>query len=169
MLSHYQVSESESEVAQSCPTLCDPMDCSLSGSSVHGIFQARVLEWIASNHLKPVLTDYNYDHPGNCGMQIKTSWIQEEDTGTLLSLAIQNVVNGPVESPGNLLNIQFWLLSQTKQLNQMHFNMIQVIDTYAHCHRKWWWLCRMERDCTELPKKLKERKRHMNFTPWACA
>ena len=38
-------SESEIEVAQSCPTLCDPMDCSLSGSSVHGIFQARVLEW----------------------------------------------------------------------------------------------------------------------------
>ena len=37
----------ESEVAQSCPILCDPMDCSLSGSSVHGIFQARVLEWIA--------------------------------------------------------------------------------------------------------------------------
>ena len=37
--------ESESKVAQSCPTLCDPMDCSLSGSSVHGIFQARVLEW----------------------------------------------------------------------------------------------------------------------------
>ena len=36
-----------SEVAQSCPTLCDPTDCSLSGSSVHGIFQARVLEWIA--------------------------------------------------------------------------------------------------------------------------
>ena len=35
----------KSEVAQSCPTLCDPMDCSLSGSSVHGIFQARVLEW----------------------------------------------------------------------------------------------------------------------------
>ena len=30
---------------QSCPTLCDPMDCSLPGSSVHGIFQARVLEW----------------------------------------------------------------------------------------------------------------------------
>ena len=35
----------ESEVAQSCPTLSDPMDCSLTGSSVHGIFQARVLEW----------------------------------------------------------------------------------------------------------------------------
>ena len=38
-------SESEIEVTQSCPTLSDPMDCSLQGSSVHGIFQARVLEW----------------------------------------------------------------------------------------------------------------------------
>ena len=37
--------KSESEVIQSCPTLQDPMDCSLPGSSVHGIFQARVLEW----------------------------------------------------------------------------------------------------------------------------
>ena len=39
--------KSESEVTQSCPTLCDPMDCSLPGSSAHGIFQARVLEWVA--------------------------------------------------------------------------------------------------------------------------
>ena len=39
--------KSESEVAQSCPTLHDPMDFSLPGSSVHGIFQARVLEWVA--------------------------------------------------------------------------------------------------------------------------
>ena len=38
-------SEGESEVAQSCPTLCDLMDCSPPGSSIHGIFQARVLEW----------------------------------------------------------------------------------------------------------------------------
>ena len=39
--------KSESEVAQLCPTPSDPMDCSLPGSSVHGIFQARVLEWVA--------------------------------------------------------------------------------------------------------------------------
>ena len=39
--------KSESEVAQSCPTLSDPMDCSLPGFSVYGIFQARVLEWVA--------------------------------------------------------------------------------------------------------------------------
>ena len=37
--------KSENEVAQSCPTPSDPMDCSLPGSSIHGIFQARVLEW----------------------------------------------------------------------------------------------------------------------------
>ena len=34
-------------VAESCPTLCDPIDCSLPGSSVHGILQARMLEWVA--------------------------------------------------------------------------------------------------------------------------
>ena len=34
-------------LAQLCPTLCDPMDCSLPGSSFHGIFQARILEWVA--------------------------------------------------------------------------------------------------------------------------
>ena len=38
--------ENESEVAQLCPTLCNPMYCSLPGSSVHGIFQAKVLEWV---------------------------------------------------------------------------------------------------------------------------
>ena len=37
--------KSESEVAQLCPTLSDPMDCSLPSSSIHGIFQAKVLEW----------------------------------------------------------------------------------------------------------------------------
>ena len=46
--------KSQNEVAQSCLTLRDPMDCSLPGSSAHGIFQARVLEWVAiafSDHL----------------------------------------------------------------------------------------------------------------------
>ena len=39
--------KSENEVTQSCPTPSNPMDCRLPGSSVHGIFQARVLEWVA--------------------------------------------------------------------------------------------------------------------------
>ena len=41
---YFSIHESESEVSQSCPTLCDPMDCSLPGSSAHGIFLARILE-----------------------------------------------------------------------------------------------------------------------------
>ena len=45
LLLHCMKVKSESELAQSCPTLCDPMDCSPPGSSIHGIFQARVLEW----------------------------------------------------------------------------------------------------------------------------
>ena len=52
--------ESEKEVAQSCPTLSDPMDCSLPGSSVHGIFQARVLEWGAIAFSKVELSNINY-------------------------------------------------------------------------------------------------------------
>ena len=42
-----EIKESESQVTQSCLTLCDPMDCSLPGFSVHGIFQARILQWVA--------------------------------------------------------------------------------------------------------------------------
>ena len=45
--------KSENEVAQSCPTLSDPMECSPPGSSVHGIFQARVLEWGATAFSSP--------------------------------------------------------------------------------------------------------------------
>ena len=54
--------KSESEVAQSCPTLSDPMDRSPPGSSIHGIFQARVLEWgaIASCHYYPNLPEGCY-------------------------------------------------------------------------------------------------------------
>jgi len=42
----------ETEVTQSCPTLCDPMDYNLPGSSVHGILQARILEWLAISLLR---------------------------------------------------------------------------------------------------------------------
>ena len=43
----FQAKKSESEVPQSCPTLCNPVDCSLPGSSLHGILQARILKWVA--------------------------------------------------------------------------------------------------------------------------
>ena len=41
------ITESESEVVQACPTLCDPVDCSLPGSSLHGFLHAKILEWVA--------------------------------------------------------------------------------------------------------------------------
>ena len=56
----------ESEVAQSCPTLSDPMDCSLPGSSIHGIFQARVLEWgviaFSKDYAQPTLTQRSHQY-----------------------------------------------------------------------------------------------------------
>ena len=60
--------KSESEVAQSCPTLRDPMDCSLPGSSIPGIFQARVLEWVAiafSSVMSNSLQRYGLYLPGS--------------------------------------------------------------------------------------------------------
>ena len=57
------------KVAQSCPTLCDPMDCSLPGFSVHGIFQARVLEWVATSFSKSPWSNHsriNYSHHAVC-------------------------------------------------------------------------------------------------------
>ena len=69
-LLQYMKVKSESEVAQSCPTLSDPMDCSAPGSSVHGIFQARVLEWDAiascSGGLRP-LVELCVEPAGLCG------------------------------------------------------------------------------------------------------
>ena len=54
--------KSESEVAQSCPTLSEPMDCSLPGSSVHGIFQARVPEWVAIAFSDIFIYTFLYKH-----------------------------------------------------------------------------------------------------------
>ena len=79
---------SESEVTQSCPTLIDPMDCSLPGSSVHGIFQARVLEWVPlpSPHLnsystviwKPAFPSPLAEQSSNCTsrQQFQQPWLR---------------------------------------------------------------------------------------------
>ena len=61
--------KSESEVAQSCPTLCDPMDCSLPGSSAHWIFQARVLEWGAI-----AFSDMNFRFEQINKLQVSLCW-----------------------------------------------------------------------------------------------
>ena len=52
--------KSESKVAQSCPTLSNPMDCGLPGSSIHGILQSRVLEWVVIAFSKSYTTLWKY-------------------------------------------------------------------------------------------------------------
>ena len=69
--------KSECEVAQLCPTLSDPMDCSLPGSSVHGIFQARVLEWGA-------IAFSEYEVQGNKMNSISNSGTCVEERGVTL-------------------------------------------------------------------------------------
>ena len=68
--------KSESEVTQLCPTLTDPMDYSLPGSSIHGIFQARVLEWVAidaekafDNIQHPFMINRSTPHPKKAGIE----------------------------------------------------------------------------------------------------
>ena len=73
---------SEVEVAQLCLTLCDPMDCSLPGSSVHGIFQAIVLEWIVISFSRGL---------PNPGIKPRSSALQEDSL--------------PAEPPGKPKNI----------------------------------------------------------------
>ena len=71
--------KSESEVAQSCLTLSDPMDCSLTGSSVHGIFQARVLEWGAIAFSEPMLKEINTDYIGRTDAEAEAPILQPPD------------------------------------------------------------------------------------------
>ena len=72
--------KSESEVAQSCPTLSDPMDCSLPGSSIHGIFQARVLEWGAIAFSYITLLIFKWEKamaPHSSTLAWKIPWTEE--------------------------------------------------------------------------------------------
>ena len=67
--------KSEREVAQSCPTLSDPTDYSRPGSSIHGIFQARVLEWGAIPYLE-VFAEEIYSNGSSVGLLISISSVQ---------------------------------------------------------------------------------------------
>ena len=95
---------SESEVAQSCPTLIDPMDCSLPGSSVHGIFQARVLEWGA--------TAFSDKH-ANLGHLVKVVFVRFLHFKIIFPFPYPAVWNWvPTSSPhsrGGELNSSFWM------------------------------------------------------------
>ena len=66
------------EVAQSYPTLCDPMDCSLPGSSIHGIFQARILEWVAISFSRRSFQPRDWTHVSRIVGRRFTIWPTSE-------------------------------------------------------------------------------------------
>ena len=128
--------KSESEVTQSCPTLSDPMDCSLPGSSIHGIFQARVLEWGAiafSNMLSRLVTTFL---PRSKRLLI--SWLQspsavileprkiKSDTVSTVSPSICHEIIGPDVS---LLNnvVLVSVLQQRGSAKRIHTSPLFVI------------------------------------------
>ena len=77
-----------SEVAQSCPTLCDPMDCSLTSSSVHEIFQARVLEWVAISFSRRSSQPKDWICISCIGKQIFYKWATWEAQWSILLMGI---------------------------------------------------------------------------------
>ena len=81
--------KSESEVAQLCPTLSDPTDCSLPGSSAHGIFQARVLEWGAIAFSGRYQLEISKDSPKHSGA--REDWYSKDEVEKTILL---NFLNG---------------------------------------------------------------------------
>ena len=96
-------------VTQSCPALCDAMDCSLPGSSVHGIFQARILEWVAiwfSKGSSWPRVQTHISHIACIGRQILYCW----DTGEALTWSVDRL-NSP-----RVLNLEtLWLQEWPQQ------------------------------------------------------
>ena len=84
--------KSESEVAPSCPTLSNPMDCSLPGSSVHGIFQARVLEWgaIAFSEKSIYMQPNALGHPPSPHVTVKYPKLLVLNPAFILSFSFTN-------------------------------------------------------------------------------
>ena len=93
-LCHIQVKLWRKRVAQSCPTLCDPVDCSLPGSSVHGILQARILEWVAISFSRGSSWLRDQTQVSHIAGRCFTLWITKEaptsDSGLKNSLAVQD-------------------------------------------------------------------------------
>ena len=97
--------KSESEVAQSCPTPSDPMDCSLTGSSPHGTFQERVLEWGAIAFSGTYVCIYIYTHTNII------FFIHSSVDGHLGCFHVLAVVNSAVVSRGVHVSFQIIVLS----------------------------------------------------------
>ena len=83
---HVNPKESESEVTQLCPTLCNPTDCSLPCSSIHGIFQARVLQWVAISFSRGYSQTRDQTWVSHIVVRCFTIWATREATTLSLTL-----------------------------------------------------------------------------------
>ena len=118
--------KSESEVAQSCPTLRDPMDCSLPGSSVHGSLQARVLEWGAQRLLMAM----------KC-LLLETHGIYKSNSETLATCPMAP----SVEKRGHLwLTVSFVIVVFSSSFQFYFYNLLLFIDTLIHIWFSWYLL-----------------------------
>ena len=119
--------KSESEVAQSCLTLRNPMDCSLPGSSVHGIFQARVLEWGATAFSKKCSnysTIARISHACKVMLTILQSMLQQ-----YMNIELPVVQVGFKKGRGTrhqIANI-CWLLEKAKEFQKKHLFLLQLL------------------------------------------
>ena len=113
--------KSESEVALSCPTLSNPMDCSLPGSSVHGIFQARLLEWGAiafssdPHRRQPIRLPRPRDSPGKntgvgCHFLLQEQWPKNASDGYRWAIGLQIIFTD------NLTSILFEVVTKEYML-----------------------------------------------------
>ena len=121
-------SESESEIAQSCPTLCDPMDCKLPGSSIHRILQARVLAAAAakslqSNSVRPHRRQPTWAPP-SLGFSRQEYWVAISFSRWK---ALFSLVNGIVS-----LELQAWIIfifTESIRLRS-HFSKLETFNTF---------------------------------------
>ena len=123
--------KSESEVAQSCPTLRDPMDCSLSGSSDHGIFQARVLEWVAIAFSSSSLEKWKWSH--SVVSTSATPWT----TAHQASLSITNCWSLPKPMSIELVMPSNHLILCCSLLLPSIFPSIRVFSNESVVHSRW--------------------------------
>ena len=81
-------------VTQSCPTLCDPMDCRLPGSSFHGILQARVLEWVAISFSRGYSQPRDWTQVSHIVCRFFTSWATGKPKNTGVGSLLQQISGG---------------------------------------------------------------------------
>ena len=136
--------KSESEVAQSCPTLSDPMDCSLQGSSVHRIFQARVLEWGAiafsrwnSRHLK-INTSENWMYSFSPSLLFFLCYVNSFLDGLGLKFAQFSTARSSLNFPNALRYLEF-PPSEQILLYPVSLWLISIGEKPPPWHSRWEW------------------------------